>query len=54
MSTVHVPRPFLHRRLRRPAAVAAEDVRRAALAAGGVATLVVLPLGLVGVSLLLP
>lgn len=56
MSTVHVPHPFLHRRERRRAAhaAAAGDAGRAALALGGVAALVGLPVALVAVSLLLP
>lgn len=52
MSTVHVPRPFLHRRERRRAV--AGDAGRAALALGGVAALVGLPVALVAVSQLLP
>jgi hypothetical protein len=54
MSTVHVPRPFLHRRERRRAVAAAGDAGRAALALGGVAALVGLPVVLTAVSLLLP
>lgn len=54
MSTVHVPRPFLHRRTPRRAVAVAGDAGRAALALGGVAALVGLPAALVGISLLLP
>lgn len=54
MSTVHVPRPFLHRRERHRAVTAAGDAGRAALALGGFAALVALPAGLVAISLLLP